>query len=85
MVKKPRKNTLGKADRSNYFRILYIDRGGIRGIIPAAVLIQVETELCAHRKDNELKIGDCSDFIAGTSTGRIPTRHYLPLSGSNRY
>jgi uncharacterized protein len=50
---------------------LSIDGGGIRGIVPACVLIQLETELREATGDDDLKIGECFDLIAGTSTGGI--------------
>lgn len=52
------------ADRP--FRILAIDGGGIRGILPASVLAEVERELLSGRS-----AGDYFDLIAGTSTGGI--------------
>jgi patatin-like phospholipase/acyl hydrolase len=45
-------------------RILSIDGGGIRGIIPAAVLVEIEAR--AGKPITEL-----FDFVAGTSTGGI--------------
>lgn len=53
------------------FRILSIDGGGIRGIIPAAVLIELERQLRIEHNDPTVKIGECFDLIAGTSTGGI--------------
>lgn len=50
------------------YTILSIDGGGIRGIIPATVLIELEKMLQKERGD-DCKIGECFDFIAGTSTG----------------
>jgi patatin-like phospholipase/acyl hydrolase len=49
--------------------ILSIDGGGIRGIIPAAVLEELE-KLLADRGRHE-PLAACFDFIAGTSTGSI--------------
>jgi len=46
------------------FRILSIDGGGIRGIIPALVLAEIE-----HQTGR--RIADLFDLIAGTSTGGI--------------
>ncbi len=60
-----------------YFRILSIDGGGIRGIIPAAVLGTVERLVQEVRGDDTLRIGDCFDLVAGTSTGGILTCLYL--------
>jgi patatin-like phospholipase/acyl hydrolase len=45
-------------------RVLSIDGGGIRGIIPATVLAEVE-----RRTDKP--VAECFDLIAGTSTGGI--------------
>ena len=45
-------------------KILSIDGGGIRGLIPALVLAEVE-------RRTGRRIGDCFDLIAGTSTGGI--------------
>jgi uncharacterized protein len=49
------------------FRILTIDGGGIRGIIPAIWLDQFEGEL--NEKGKSLRT--CFDLICGTSTGSI--------------
>lgn len=48
------------------FRILSIDGGGIKGILPAALLAQIEDELPPNQR-----IGTRFDMIAGTSTGGI--------------
>lgn len=48
------------------FRILSIDGGGIRGILPAALLAKVENELTPNSS-----IASRFDLIAGTSTGGI--------------
>lgn len=51
------------------FRILSIDGGGIRGIIPAKVLALLEEELGKLGKST--RICDYFDMICGTSTGGI--------------
>lgn len=51
-------------DRS--FRILSIDGGGIRGILPAAILAEFERKYLGGDS-----AGDYFDLIAGTSTGGI--------------
>lgn len=57
-------------------RILSLDGGGIRGIIPGVILGYIEKQL--QLKDNSnRKIGDYFDFIAGTSTGGILACAYL--------
>lgn len=48
------------------FRILSIDGGGIRGILPASILAELEARFL-----NRGSIASCFDMIAGTSTGGI--------------
>lgn len=45
-------------------KILSIDGGGIRGIIPAATLVALEQQLGKP-------VRECFDFLAGTSTGAL--------------
>jgi predicted acylesterase/phospholipase RssA len=45
-------------------RILSIDGGGIRGIIPAAALVALEQQLGKP-------VRECFDYLAGTSTGAL--------------
>lgn len=52
--------------KDRQFRILSIDGGGIRGILPAAILAEYERRHLGGRS-----IGDHFDLIAGTSTGGI--------------
>ena len=54
-------------------KILTIDGGGIRGIIPGMVLVMLEDKLQKASKNPEARISDYFDFIAGTSTGGILT------------
>ena len=58
---------------SRKVRVLSIDGGGIRGIIPAKILIRVEELLQEYSQNPDAKIGDYFDLIAGTSTGGILT------------
>lgn len=51
--------------------ILSIDGGGIRGIIPAAILEYLETKIQDILGDDRVRIGNLFDFVAGTSTGSI--------------
>ena len=54
-------------------RVLAIDGGGIRGIIPSVVLTKVEALLQEASKNPEARICDYFDLVAGTSTGGIIT------------
>ena len=58
-------------------RILSIDGGGIRGIIPGQVLVSVEKKLQNRTNNKNARIADYFDFLAGTSTGGILTCVYL--------
>lgn len=58
-------------------RILSIDGGGIRGIIPAAIVEYLETRIKTVTGNSSAKIGEYFDLIAGTSTGGILTCVYL--------
>ncbi|MDY6864177.1 MAG: patatin-like phospholipase family protein [Thermodesulfobacteriota bacterium] len=58
---------------ARFIRILSIDGGGIRGIIPGQVLILLEQRLKELAGNQDTKIADYFDFIAGTSTGGILT------------
>ena len=52
-------------------RVLSIDGGGIRGIIPATLLAHLEQKLQDKSGDATVRLSDHFDFIAGTSTGGI--------------
>lgn len=54
-------------------KILSIDGGGIRGIIPGQVLVALEDKLQKLSGNSEARISDYFDLIAGTSTGGILT------------
>ena len=58
-------------------RILSIDGGGIRGIIPGQILVEFEKELKRRSGNDNTRIADCFDLIAGTSTGGILACIYL--------
>jgi patatin-like phospholipase/acyl hydrolase len=53
--------------------ILALDGGGIRGIIPAMVLVALEEKLQKQTMDPNARIASYFDFIAGTSSGGILT------------
>jgi patatin-like phospholipase/acyl hydrolase len=54
-------------------KILSIDGGGIRGIVPGQVLVALENKLQQRTNNPEARIADFFDFFAGTSTGGILT------------
>lgn len=54
-------------------RILSIDGGGIRGIIPAVILAELEKILQEESDNKNVHLSDYFDLIAGTSTGGILT------------
>lgn len=63
---------------AKYTRILSIDGGGIRGIIPGEVGVAIEEKTETKKSGNpEAKIADYFDLIAGTSAGGILTCLYL--------
>ncbi len=62
---------------AKYVRILSIDGGGVRGIIPGQVLVRLEQKLQAKSGNPDARISDYFDLIAGTSTGGILTCGYL--------
>jgi patatin-like phospholipase/acyl hydrolase len=65
-------------------RILSIDGGGIRGIIPGQVLIALEQKLQTLANDPTRRLADFFDLIAGTSTGGILTCLYLCPDASGK-
>jgi len=52
-------------------KILTIDGGGIRGVLPSKLLTRIEEIIQKNTGDNNAKIGDYFDMISGTSTGGI--------------
>lgn len=62
-------------------RILSVDGGGIRGVLPGTILAQLE-KILQTKSNSERKIGDYFDMIAGTSTGGILSCIYL-MPGSD--
>ena len=62
---------------AKFTRILSIDGGGIRGIIPGQILVSLEKKLKKRSKKPDGRLCDYFDLIAGTSTGGILTCLYL--------
>lgn len=69
---------------ARYLRILSIDGGGIRGIIPGQVLVTIEKKIQKHTGNSNARIADYFDLIAGTSTGGILACAHLCPENSNR-
>ncbi|MBX9804597.1 MAG: patatin-like phospholipase family protein [Alphaproteobacteria bacterium] len=65
MAKTPKKKA-PKAPKRRLIKILSLDGGGIRGIIPALILQEIEKKLT--RKSH---LSECFDLMSGTSTGGI--------------
>ena len=64
-------------------KILSIDGGGIRGIIPGQILVHLEAKLQEKINDPEARIAEHFDFLAGTSTGGILTSLLLAPSAND--
>lgn len=65
------------AEQKKLTRILSLDGGGIRGIIPGQILVALEEKLQLMDKNPNARIADYFDLIAGTSTGGILSCIYL--------
>lgn len=65
-------------------RILSIDGGGIRGILPGQILVSLEDKLKKLDNKPDAAIADYFDLIAGTSTGGILACMYLCPSEGNK-
>ena len=63
-------------------RVLSIDGGGMYGIIPGQVLVALEAGLQRLSARPDLRLADCFDLIAGTSTGGILACIYLCPDGA---
>jgi len=62
---------------SKLTRILSIDGGGIRGILPGQILVTLEKKLQQKTGNANTRLADHFDMFAGTSTGGILTCLYL--------
>src|ERR1700759_2639717 len=58
-------------------KILSIDGGGIRGILPATFLSILEERLQEITGNVNLRLAQCFDMLAGTSTGGLLSCMYL--------
>jgi len=63
---------LDKVNPDGPKRMLALDGGGVRGVIALEILEQLETQLReACGNDQDFRLADYFDYIAGTSTGAI--------------
>jgi patatin-like phospholipase/acyl hydrolase len=60
-------------DEADKLRILSIDGGGVRGVIPATILNYLEKELQRIDKSKDRRLAEYFDLIIGTSTGGLIT------------
>lgn len=58
-------------------KILTIDGGGVRGVIPASIILYMESILRRRVQNNNARLADYFDVIGGTSTGAILAGLYL--------
>lgn len=65
-------------------RILSIDGGGIRGVIPAAIVAYIEQQLIHSLNNPRASIVQHFDLFAGTSTGGILSALYLTPADAGR-
>jgi uncharacterized protein len=65
-------------------RILTIDGGGIRGLIPARILVSLERKLQQRTGRKDARLAEFFDLVAGTSTGGLITCLLL-APGENKW
>lgn len=63
--------------RATRLKVLCLDGGGMRGIVPATILAALEDQLIAETGKPDTRLVDYFDLFAGTSTGGILTCLYL--------
>jgi len=59
------------------FRVLSIDGGGIRGIVAARILVELESKLQSATGNPAARIADHFDLVAATSAGALLACFYL--------
>jgi patatin-like phospholipase/acyl hydrolase len=74
-----REDNIGLSDipLTKKVRILSVDGGGVRGVIPATIVAAIEAELQRRLSDPQARLAQYLDILAGTSTGAILTALYL--------
>ncbi|MEL6255434.1 MAG: patatin-like phospholipase family protein [Bacteroidota bacterium] len=66
---RPTTNTPKTAQKK--IRVLSIDGGGVKGVLPVTLLTYLESALQRESGNPDARIADYFDFFAGTSTGAI--------------
>ena len=66
-------------------RILSIDGGGIRGILPGTILTYIEDQIKKKTNNPKATVGQYFDFVAGTSTGGILSLVYVCPDANGGY
>ncbi|MDT0676676.1 patatin-like phospholipase family protein [Autumnicola musiva] len=66
-------------------RILSIDGGGIRGILPGTIVTYLEEQIRHKTGNATAHIGEYFDFLSGTSTGGILSLIYLCPGEDKKY
>ncbi|MDW3649835.1 MAG: patatin-like phospholipase family protein [Bacteroidia bacterium] len=67
---RPTTNTHKSAQKKK-IRVLSIDGGGVKGVLPVTLLTYLESALQRESGNPDARIADYFDFFAGTSTGAI--------------
>lgn len=65
-------------------KILSIDGGGIRGIIPGQILVSLEKKIQDKTGNSGARLGEYFDMVAGTSTGAILSAAYVCPDDDNK-
>lgn len=65
-------------------RVLSIDGGGIRGVLPGQIMVAIEKQIQKKTNNPEARLADYFDLMAGTSTGGILCAIYLTPDENGR-
>ncbi|KAJ4973234.1 hypothetical protein NE237_006408 [Protea cynaroides] len=76
-------NCVGSSTDDGIITILSIDGGGVKGIIPSTILVELESML-QDLDGDDARIVDYFDMIAGTSTGAVIGGFLTTPNGNGR-
>jgi predicted acylesterase/phospholipase RssA len=71
MAKKPARSLDQRLHGPGPKRILSLDGGGVRGILSAGILAEIERRLARRARVKTFRLSDYFDLIGGTSTGAL--------------